>query len=90
MLSVWTFLNSTWAILAATMFIWLYHWYKRPKLFPPGPRGIPLFGTLPFLGKFPERTLKKWSKTYGPIMSVRFGTKDLIFLNNCESVYQVR
>ncbi|CAK8679271.1 unnamed protein product [Clavelina lepadiformis] len=66
----------------------LYYWYKRPRSFPPGPRGIPFLGVIPFLGKIPERVLFKWSKIYGPVMSLRIGRKDWISLNDYDSINQ--
>ena len=64
-------------------------WYKRPANFPPGPRGIPLLGAIPFMGKYPERVVKKWTKSYGQVMSVRFGTWEMVVLNDYDSVHQV-
>ena len=80
---------STWSLVVTVLLLYLYNWYKRPKNFPPGPRGIPALGVLPFMGKYPERAIKKWSKTYGPVLSVRFGTQDVVMLNDLESVQQV-
>jgi len=86
---VWIFMCSAWPILLTIMLMLFYRWHKRPKNFPPGPRGFPLIGVVPLLGRFPERTLKTWSKSYGPIMSVRFGSKDLVVINNYEYLQQV-
>ena len=91
MLLDYIYLSSllTYAILALVLLALFYDWYKRPKSFPPGPRGIPFVGVLPFLGKYPERTMKKWSETYGDIMSIRMGPKDMVVLNSFESIQQV-
>ena len=75
-------------IIAASFWIW---WRKPHSKFPPGPRGIPLFGVLPWLSNYPERKLKKWSqKHYGPVMSARFGMEDVVILNTFDAVQQVR
>ncbi|XP_076825448.1 cytochrome P450 2J6-like [Clavelina lepadiformis] len=66
----------------------LLYWYQRPRNFPPGPRGIPIFGMLPFMGKYGERKLAKWSKTYGPVMSLRMGRNDVVFLNDFNSIHE--
>ena len=68
---------SAWSLVLTVLLLYLYNWYKRPKNFSPGTRGIPALGVLPFMGKYPERAIKKWSKTYGPVLSVRFGTQDV-------------
>ena len=76
-------------ILALVLLILIYHWFNRPTNFPPGPRGVPFAGVLPFLGKYPERVIKEWSEKYGDIMSIRMGPKDMVILNSYESIQQV-
>ena len=88
MLELWNYF-STWSVIVTAILLYLYNWYKRPKRFPPGPRGVPFLGVIPFLGKFPERVMKKWGKKYGSIMSVRFGPSDVVVLNDFEAIQQV-
>jgi len=77
--------------IAAGVFVSLLlcYWYHRPKNFPPGPRGLPLLGVIPFLGRYFERSAKKWSETYGPVLSLRMGREDFVVLNDYESIYEV-
>ncbi|MQL94165.1 hypothetical protein Taro_026822 [Colocasia esculenta] len=42
---------------------------------PPGPTGLPLLGSLPFLGPDLHRSFAELAKAYGPVMSIRLGTK---------------
>ena len=77
------------SIIVTILLLYLYNWYKRPANFPPGPRGVPLLGVLPFMGKYPEKVLKKWSKNYGAVMGVRFGPNDLVVLNDFDAIQQV-
>ncbi|CAK8673313.1 unnamed protein product [Clavelina lepadiformis] len=67
----------------------LYRWWSYPSAnFPPGVRGYPVVGALPYLGRYPERAIAKWSrKKYGPIMSVRFGTKDIVVINDYDQLH---
>lgn len=77
------------ALVVPVILLALIQWYKRPTNFPPGPRGIPFLGVIPFMGKYPEKAIRNWSKKYGPIMSLRMGTWEVVALNKFESVYQV-
>jgi len=85
---------SSWFSLAAAAFcavfvLLIYGWYRRPKNFPPGPRGLPFVGCIPFLSKPASVTYKKWSEVHGPVMSVRLGNTDWITLNDYKSLYEV-
>ena len=77
------------ALVVSVIILGFIYWYKRPANFPPGPRGIPLLGAIPFMGNYPERAIKKWSKSFGPVMAIRFGTRDMVVLNDYDSVQQV-
>jgi len=81
---------TTWGIIVLFASIFWIWWRKPHPNFPPGSRGVPLFGVLPWMGKYPERVLKKWSqKHYGSVMSARFGMEDVVVLNTFEAVQQV-
>ncbi|CAL4924420.1 unnamed protein product [Urochloa decumbens] len=41
---------------------------------PPGPRPLPLIGSLHLLGDQPHRSLARLAKTHGPLMSLRLGS----------------
>uniref|UniRef100_H2ZQL6 Uncharacterized protein n=1 Tax=Ciona savignyi TaxID=51511 RepID=H2ZQL6_CIOSA len=85
--SPYTLLLTILAIFAAVLY---QYWWKRPNGFPPGPRGIPILGVIPFLDNFPEKLLKKWSlEKYGAVMSARLGTSDVVVLNTSESVVEM-
>jgi len=57
--------------------------YEAKKKLPPGPRGLPFVGSLPFLGSEPPKTLIKYSKQHGNV----FGSVFLIYLNFCIKKY---
>ena len=83
--------TNLWAVLVIVCVL-LWQWWKKPHpRFPPGPRGIPILGALPFVDVYMERTVKKWSlDKYGPVMSVRMGQKEVVFLNTYEAINQVK
>ncbi|CAN7995742.1 unnamed protein product, partial [Ixodes hexagonus] len=60
--------------------------YAPNKSLPPGPRGIPVLGYLPFLGSSLQVTFKKLADTYGPIVRVRLGSKDVVVLNDLDTI----
>ncbi|XP_032796985.2 methyl farnesoate epoxidase [Daphnia magna] len=64
---------------------------KRPHNFPPGPRGLPLLGYLPFLSswdpQYPHKAMKKISEVYGPVVGMYFGlSKPIISVCGHEAV----
>ena len=81
----WTFLIGGLSVVL----LYLIKWYSRPKKSPPGPYGLPVLGYLPFFIKNPEQTACKLSKKYGPIISIRLGTEDVVLLNDFDSIRKV-
>ena len=73
----------------SVIILYLINWYRRPKRFPPGPRGFPIVGYIPFIGQNAEKTINKLSKKYGKIFSVRMGSEDTVFLNDYDSIQTV-
>ncbi|GAB2300897.1 hypothetical protein Dimus_034934 [Dionaea muscipula] len=59
------------AVVAAA---WLLLRQKQPPL-PPGPLGLPLLGSLPFLDPELHTYFTRLARTYGPILSLRLGRK---------------
>jgi len=80
------YVKNRFVLAAGVPFVLWYMWYKRPSCFPPGPRGVPLLGVIPFISRLPARNFAKWSKKYGAIMSVRMGPNDLVILNTPEVI----
>ncbi|CAM8901121.1 unnamed protein product [Rhodiola kirilowii] len=83
------------AVLASIASIFILSWIvkaprrKRTFPLPPGPRGLPLLGYLPFLGTDPHVTFANLSKVYGPIFKVQLGNKLHIVLSSPELVKEV-
>ncbi|KAF8032879.1 hypothetical protein BT93_D1688 [Corymbia citriodora subsp. variegata] len=49
---------------------------------PPGPRGVPFLGYLPFLGANLHQKFAKLAGTYGPIYKLRLGSKLYVVVNS--------
>jgi len=69
-------------LLLFTVFIPIYYWYARPPNEPPCPKGFPILGIMPYLNKHPERIFARWSKIYGPVMTVPMGPQKWVILND--------
>ncbi|TVU31190.1 hypothetical protein EJB05_22868 [Eragrostis curvula] len=67
---------------------------------PPGPRPLPIIGSLHLLGNQPHRSLAHLAKTHGPLMSLSLGTVTTVvvsspevareFLQNNDAVFATR
>ena len=83
--------DFSWVIgIISVVLLYLIYWYRRPYKFPPGPRGFPLVGYLPFMSTKVESDVLKLGKKYGSVLSVRMGPKDVVFLNDYKSIHKVR
>jgi len=49
---------------------------------PPGPRPLPIIGSLHVLGAQPHRSLARLAKTHGPLMSLRLGTVTTVVVSS--------
>jgi cytochrome P450 len=67
-------------IFAFTSFL-LVRKRRSPPL-PPGPTGLPLVGSLPFLDPSIHKYLANLSKKYGPILSLRLGSKFAVIVSS--------
>lgn len=65
-------------------------WWQQPHpRFPPGFRGLPFVGVVPFIGLEQHKKVNEWSKKYGPIFSLRFLSNNVVCLMNYEVIKEV-
>ncbi|KAM5572769.1 hypothetical protein ABKV19_012697 [Rosa sericea] len=84
---------STLLFMVFTLLWFLWIWKKpnrnpTPPL-PPGPRGLPVLGYLPFLGANLHLEFTDMARVYGPIYKLQLGTKLCIVVSSPELVKQV-
>ncbi|TXG70245.1 hypothetical protein EZV62_005180 [Acer yangbiense] len=78
-------------VLASIIFIFLaYKLHQRLRFkLPPGPRPWPIVGNLHHIKPVKFRCFAEWAQTYGPIISVWFGSSLDIIVSNTELAKQV-
>ncbi|XP_062200510.1 geraniol 8-hydroxylase-like [Phragmites australis] len=57
----------------------------RHRSLPPGPRPLPIIGSLHLLGNQPHRSLASLAKNYGPLVSLRLGTVTTVVVSSPEA-----
>ncbi|MQL73327.1 hypothetical protein Taro_005676 [Colocasia esculenta] len=58
---------------------------RRRLPLPPGPKGRPILGNLLQLGAKPHQTLAALSRTYGPLVKLRFGRVDVVVASSASA-----
>ncbi|XP_039264136.1 cytochrome P450 2C16-like [Styela clava] len=65
------------------------YWYRRDSRLPPGPKGVPLLGVIPFLRGHSAKRFREWSKEYGNVFSARVGPSDYLVLTDYDVIHEV-
>ncbi|KAL2932585.1 Geraniol 8-hydroxylase [Bienertia sinuspersici] len=63
--------------------------FSKSKQLPPGPKPWPIIGNLHQLSDMPHRAVAELSKRYGPIMSLKLGSKTIIIISSPEIAKQM-
>lgn len=87
---------STWVALTLGLALCLilsmcsrWRWGNKTEgaTLPPGPWGIPLLGSLAFLGgDFYSKECVDWTKKYGPVFRIKLGVKSIVLVNDFELI----
>ncbi|XP_040068815.1 cytochrome P450 2F3 [Ixodes scapularis] len=73
-------------VLTFVVLLWLRQKFGKKQTLPPGPRGLPLLGYLPFLEKNLHVKLRDLSREYGPVFGLKVGAANIVVLNDFESI----
>ena len=61
---------------------------QPPPGFPPGRTGIPFVGAIFSVGSHFERTVASWKTKYGPVCSIKVGSRRIVILNTYEAIHE--
>ncbi|KAL0357552.1 UNVERIFIED_CONTAM: cytochrome [Sesamum calycinum] len=81
-------------LLALPIILILYFQKYKPKpaqnLLPPGPPGLPFIGNLhQFDAQYPHKYLNNLSKQYGPLMSMKLGSRPVLVISSANVVKEI-
>ncbi|KAJ9549953.1 hypothetical protein OSB04_022496 [Centaurea solstitialis] len=80
--------DLTLALLIFPIITFFILWYKSTRnptsLLPPGPRGLPVVGYLPFLGPNLHHKFTKLAQIHGPIFKLKLGSKTHIVVSSSD------
>ena len=87
-LMAWVYSWPVTIVLAIIGLVAIVRLQRRPKGFPPGPKGLPLLGNVFEFGRDDEfmDTLMRFSKEHGPLYSVQVGFQHDIVVNGVEMI----
>nr|AJD25238.1 cytochrome P450 CYP706G11 [Salvia miltiorrhiza] len=74
-------------VVASILWFKTFSWNRDPL--PPGPRGVPILGYLPFMSSNMLQHLTHLSHQYGPIYKLRLGTKLAVVITSPSLAKQV-
>ncbi|KAL3818439.1 hypothetical protein ACJIZ3_004344 [Penstemon smallii] len=63
--------------------------HRRSARLPPGPYPFPIIGNILQLGRNPHQSLARLSKTYGPLMSLQFGSIYTVVVSSPEIAKEI-
>ena len=79
-------------IVFILVFLLSYIYFSKPKGLPPGPRSVPIIGSVAFLNQLrkgqPHVVFMNAAKQYGSVFSFEFATQLIVVLNGYETIYQ--
>ncbi|XP_002736510.1 steroid 17-alpha-hydroxylase/17,20 lyase-like [Saccoglossus kowalevskii] len=69
--------------LMVFLMVWSVH---RPRGMPPGPRGLPIIGSILSITQNIHNDFQRLAKKYGDIFAIKLGSQQVVVLNNYELI----
>ncbi|XP_071949557.1 cytochrome P450 2J4-like [Antedon mediterranea] len=85
LLSLISIQNVVLLVFVILLALWLL---KSNNNLPPGPRGWPIIGSIPYMFGEPHETFEEWTRIYGDIFTVKLGRETVVILNGSDVVKQ--
>ncbi len=83
-------LLDTWTVtvflLVFVGVLMIISYMRAPGNLPPGPRGVPVMGVIPFMGKKPYLQIQAWWRQYGDVYSMYMGSRLVMVVNGIEAM----
>ncbi|XP_057531650.1 cytochrome P450 76AD1-like [Amaranthus tricolor] len=67
----------------------IYSRWTTKSTLPPGPKPLPIIGNIHQLGNMPHRAVANLSKIYGPIMTLKLGSRTTIVISSSKILHDV-
>ncbi|XP_072165344.1 steroid 17-alpha-hydroxylase/17,20 lyase-like [Diadema setosum] len=74
------------AVLGVIVTVLALRTIVRPKGFPPGPRGLPVVGSIYDMTDRPDIIFDKWAKKYGDVFGFKAGERWMVVLNRKDAI----
>ncbi|KAJ9568490.1 hypothetical protein OSB04_004456 [Centaurea solstitialis] len=73
--------------VALLLFATFLHHRRRPTTLrlPPGPKPWPIIGNLHLIGSLPHRSIHHLTQRYGPVLRLKFGSKNVVVFSSVET-----